>query len=369
MLVHADQASWNELIAGLPDPHILQTGEWGAVKAQFGWTAHPLVWERSGSTGAAALALERSISLPGFPDLLRMIYVPRGPLLDWGDRDLRQSVLEDLTGFARERGAIFLKIDPEVPIGTGIPDSPDATAHPIGEAVREELRSGGWMFSGEQVQYRNTIVIDLAPDEDDLLMAMKQKTRYNVRLAGRRGVVVEAVGRESLGELYRMYAETALRDGFAIREEGYYRALWAAFLDGGMLEPLIARVEEDAVAGLLLYKFANRSWYLHGMSLDRHREKMPGYRLQWEAILRSKAAGCAQYDLWGAPDRFREEDPMWGVYRFKEGFGGTIVRHIGAWDLPLRPVLYGLYTRALPRIMAVMRRVGRLRTRQVSLLD
>ena len=132
----------------------------------------------------------------------------------------------------------------------------------------------------------------------------------------------------------------------------------------GMAEPLIAEVEGQPVAGVIVFRFAGRAWYLYGMSRELHREKMPNYLLQWEAMQRAKAAGCLSYDLWGAPDEFNEADPLWGVYRFKEGLGGQVVRTIGAWDLPVSPLLYRLYTRTLPRLLDVARRGGRTRTRQ-----
>jgi lipid II:glycine glycyltransferase (peptidoglycan interpeptide bridge formation enzyme) len=161
-----------------------------------------------------------------------------------------------------------------------------------------------------------------------------------------------------------MYAETSVRDKFVIRSEAYYREVWERFLQAGMLKPLIAEVEGQAVAGLMLFIFGKQSWYLYGMSREIAREWMPNYLLQWEAIKTSQKAGCATYDLWGAPDEFNEHDPMWGVYRFKLGLGAYEARRIGAWDLPIQPVVYSLYTQILPRIISVMRWRGRRGTRQ-----
>ena len=208
------------------------------------------------------------------------------------------------------------------------------------------------------------MLVDLRPSEDELLACMKPKTRYNIRLAARRGVAVRAGGEADLDGLYRMYAETAVRDGFVIREAGYYREVWGTFLRAGLAEALIAEVSGEPVAAVWVFRFGDRAWYLYGMSRPLHREKMPNHLLQWEAMRRSKQAGCTVYDLWGAPDKFDERDPLWGVYRFKEGFGGRVVRHIGAWDLPVRPLYYRLYTEILPRWLDRMRRRGRARTLQ-----
>ena len=161
-----------------------------------------------------------------------------------------------------------------------------------------------------------------------------------------------------------MYAETSLRDGFVIRDEGYYRQVWERFLHAGMLEPLVAEVAGQVVAGVMIFRFAGRAWYLFGMSREAQREKMPNYLLQWEAMRRARLAGCKVYDLWGAPDVFDETDGMWGVYRFKEGLGGQVLRTPGAWDFTARPLLYDLYTRLLPRLLDVLRRRGQDRTRQ-----
>jgi lipid II:glycine glycyltransferase (peptidoglycan interpeptide bridge formation enzyme) len=140
--------------------------------------------------------------------------------------------------------------------------------------------------------------------------------------------------------------------------------VWSTFLEADILSPLIAEVESEPVAGLMLFTFGDRGWYLYGMSRPVHREKMPTYLLQWEAIRIAKGKGCTVYDLWGAPEVFDESDSLWGVYRFKRGLGGQVLRTIGAWDKPLRPLLYALYTQIWPRIMNMLRRRGRAQTRQ-----
>lgn len=352
--------SWDDLIASFPGPHILQTWEWGLVKSSFGWDMHPYVWQNPHhEVAAAALVLRRTIPVPGFAGRLRVLYLPKGPLLmDWGDESVRHQVLDDLGELAGQERAIFVKIDPDVPLGTGVPDQADFHNNSVGQNVESELKNRGWVYSYDQVQFRNTVILDLTPPEDTILANMKQKTRYNIRLSARKGVAVRSGNLSDLDELYRMYAETSLRDGFVIRDQGYYRTLWSTFFEAGMVEPLIAEVDGEAIAALMLFYFAGRAWYLNGMSRKAHREKMPNYLLQWEAIRKAKAVGCITYDLWGAPDIFDERDPMWGVYRFKSGLGGRVVRHIGAWDLPVNSLLYPLYTRVLPRAMDILRRQG-----------
>lgn len=359
---------WDNQIACLPGAHILQTSKWGQVKSQFGWQPQPVQWQNNdGEIKAAALILSRSVSIPGLSKWLKALYIPKGPLLDWGDQALRRSVLTDLAGLARKQGAIFLKIDPDVCLGTGVPGEDGAKDFELSNAIVNELTNTGWHFSAEQIQFRNTVFLDLRPDLETLLAAMKQKTRYNLRLAERKGVTVRVGGVPDIDLLFRMYSETADRDGFVIRDKRYYHQLWSTFFKPGSVSafPLIAEVDGEPIAAIIVFQFAGGAWYMNGMSRMLHREKMPAYLLQWEAIRRLKAQKVETYDLWGAPDVFDPSDSMWGVYRFKDGFGGQVVRHIGAWDLPLRPFMYRFYTRYLPRALDIMRQRGVERTHRL----
>ena len=363
---------WNELVASLPLAHLLQTWEWSQVKSKYGWQALPFTWQDpSGKPVAAAMVLKRSLPVAGFAKKMCVLYVPKGPCMDWADTDLRQRVLEDLCSFAKRQGAIFIKIDADVVLGAGVPGAPDAVEVEGGQLVRSELEARGWRFSQDQIQFRNTVLIDLAPSEDEMLGRMKQKTRYNIRLAEKKGVKVREGTVDDLPAMYRMYAETSVRDGFLIREEGYYQTVWREFmksspLNGGLqpfTEPLIAEVEGEAVGAVSMFYFAGQAIYLFGMSRESHREKMPNYLLQWEAMRRAKALGCMTYNLWGAPDEFNESDGLWGVFRFKEGLGGVVSRTIGAWDFTPNPILYKTYTEILPRVMDIMRARGKAKTK------
>jgi peptidoglycan pentaglycine glycine transferase (the first glycine) len=381
---------WNSAIASLPGTHILQTWEWGKVKSQYGWQPHYLLWYKIQDSVevfhnkipedqirkqlvAAALVLQRKIMIGGFSHRMGVLYTPKGPLLDWSDLKLRQQVLQDLRLLAQKHGAIFIKIDPDVEVGSGILGMNGTREFSLGIDLISDLKAGGWQFSAEQIQFRNTVLIDLQPGEEDLLASMKQKTRYNINLAIRKGVNIRTGKPMDLEMLFRMYAETSIRDGFVIRNSKYYQEVWNTFLnnqqrasyDSPYAEALIAEVDGTPLAGVIIFRFANKAWYMYGMSSLAHRDKMPNYLLQWEAIKRAKAANCLVYDLWGAPDEFTESDPLWGVYRFKEGLGGIVHRHIGAWDLPLNRILYQLYSKTLPGFLDIMRKHGKASTKQV----
>jgi len=373
---------WNSLISKLPNPHFLQTYEWGQVKAKYGWNPLYAVWTSDGKFSvfkendhwslnpdhcvAAALILKRQILRNGFAAQLSILYSPKGPLLDWSNKSLRDYVLNNLQAFTKKEGAIFLKMDPDVVLGTGVPHGENDFIDIGGQVVMSELKRRGWGYSSDQIQFKNTVLIDLNPSEEELLTHMKQKTRYNIRLAQKKGVVLRVGNQEDFGMLYKMYAETSLRDGFVIRDEGYYQKVWKLFMDSHepACEPLIAEVDNEPVAAIFVFYFVGRAYYVYGMSRNAHREKMPTYLLQWEAMKRAKAKGCKVYDLWGAPDVFDESDSMWGVYRFKEGLGGKVVRTLGAWDFAPNPLWYKLYSEIIPRVLDLMRTRRKAKTKQ-----
>ena len=199
------------------------------------------------------------------------------------------------------------------------------------------------------------MLLDLRPSEEALLASMKQKCRYNLHLAQRKGVEIRQGTAADLDLFYALYAETARRDGFALRPPAYYHDAWGSFLAEGQSHLLLAEVEGQAVAGLLLVTFGPTAWYMYGASSERHRSLMPNNLLQWEAVRRARAAGCTLYDLWGAPENLDESDPMWGVTRFKLGLGGALARGLGAWDYAPWPAAYRLYTAVIPRYMGLLR--------------
>ena len=377
--------SWNQLISKLPNPHFLQTYEWGQVKAKYGWSPLYAIWDEQDNMkvetdvnrlssfvfppSAAALILKRQILRNGFAARLSILYSPKGPLMDWTNEALRARVLNDLQSYAKKQGAIFLKMDPDVVLGTGVPASEDEVVDANGQLVMNELKRRGWEYASDQIQFKNTVLIDLNPTEEEMLARMKQKTRYNIRLAEKKPVSLRVGTEGDLSMLYKMYAETSVRDGFVIRDENYYKIVWELFMSGEQseiphAEPLIAEVDGEPVAAIFVFYFAGRAYYVYGMSRNVHREKMPTYLLQWEAMKRAKAKGCVAYDLGGAPEVCDESDSMWGVYRFKEGLGGQVVRTLGAWDFAPSPLWYKMYSEIIPRVLDVMRSRGKTKTKQ-----
>jgi len=313
-----------DLIHSYPDAHILQTPAWGALKSHHGWSAEHV---QDGNQGA--LLLFRPLPLG-----MKLAYLPKGPL--GGNLP---ALLPALLTACRRQGAFALKIEPDC-------WTPDP--------LEEELTSLGFIRSPHEVQPRRTVVINLNGSEDDILSRMKQKTRYNIRLAGRKGVEVHTW--KDVGAFAEMMRITGERDEFGIHSAAYYQDAYDLFHADGACELFVATFEQQPLAALMVFQRGARAWYMYGASTNAHRNLMPTYLLQWEAIRWAKEKGSVEYDLWGVPDEeeatleanfSNRSDGLWGVYRFKRGFGGDLKRSLGAWDIPLQPVRYRLYRSAL----------------------
>ncbi len=346
--------AWDRALLDLPDPQVLQSWAWGELKGRHGWRPTRFLFHDGGQLVAAASVLERralSLPLPLLP--ASILYMPRGPAVDWNDEARVEQVLAEIEALARRRRAMFVKIDPDVYYPEAAPVF--SPRPPVASRVAALLTRRGWRFSGSQVQFRNTVLLDLRRDEEALLAAMKQKSRYNLRLAQRRGVEIRQGMACDLQLFYDLYAETARRDGFPIRPPAYYHDAWGSFLAQGDGCLLLAEVQGEPVAGLLFVIFGLTAWYMYGASSERHRSLMPNNLLQWAAIHRAREMGCTVYDLWGAPENLDGSDPMWGVTRFKLGLGGELARGLGAWDYAPWPAAYRLYTEVVPRYISLLR--------------
>lgn len=345
-LVSADEAvAFDGFVARAKRPEVLQSWGWGDLKAMTGWVPHRLFVRDRGNVVGACSLLERRI-----PGIGVLCYVPRGPVLDWDDAEAVARTLEGLRAFARERRAIALKCDPPVP------------AHH--RAVSQLLEHGfqrletGPSFEG--VQPLHVMHLSLAgKGESDLLAGMAPKTRYNIRLASRRGVRVREGTVADLPVFYALLTETARRDGFLVRSLPYFEAMWRTVLARGLGYLLMAEAGGEDLAAAIILQMGNTAWYLYGASSNHQRNRMAPYLVQWEAISRSLRSGCTLYDFRGVSGDLSPNNPLYGLYRFKQGFGAELVEYVGEWDLALRPISYWVMRRGLPRARRWMARARR----------
>ena len=305
---------YNRFVATHPQGHFLQLWEWGLVKRGMGWEELPLILEEDGEIRAAMLILKRALPLPGMKKCI--FYSPRGPVVDVESQELCQVLLAGAARVARDHGAIFLKMDPAV-------DHRQEQFADILSACGLRKNETGLDFEG--VQPRFVFRLDISPSETLLLENMHQKWRYNIRLASRKGVVIrQAENKEDLRIFYDILLETAQRDQFLIRGYEYFEWIWDHMVLNGYGQIFVAEYEGQAIAATLAMILGEKAWYLYGASSNEHRNVMPNYLIQWEMIRWAKQQGCTMYDFRGVSGDLDENNPLYGLYRFKKGFGGEL---------------------------------------------
>jgi peptidoglycan pentaglycine glycine transferase (the first glycine) len=346
-----DPTAWQDTLAALDNQQLLQTWTWGDFKSRHGWHPWRLRWHQNGRAVAACQVLQRQERRFGLRTSL--LYTARGPVIDWQNQALWAAVISDLQTFSKEKQAMMLKMDAGLTIATGVPGDPEQPYQPLLTATENcaHLQQHGWRYSTNQIQFPNTVLLDLQKTQDLLLQQFKQKTRYNIRLAAKKGVTVRIGDANDFETCYQLYAETAQRDGFLIRQPAYYQDVWQTLWQAGLCQPFLAEVAGQTVAAIIVTLTGKTATYMYGMSTDGpHRALMPNYLLQWEAICWAQQHGYLCYDFWGAPTHFSETDPLWGVWRFKAGFCGEVVHTLGAWDYPTQKLRYWMYQTVLPII-------------------
>jgi len=345
-----EKERFNAFVSSGPKGHILQSYEWGEVKGGTGWIPLRLIVEEGNQIVAAASILERKVPVIG----KKIFYAPRGPVLDYADKELFDFTLEEIQKVARERGAFVLKIDPDVPSS-----DKDLDAYLKGKGFRSQANQD---FEGIQPRY--VFRMDISPSLEDLFANMHSKTRYNIRLAQRKGVRInEACTKEDLKPFYEILTVTAERDNFLIRSFSYFELLWDCLVENGLAKLFMAEYEGKYIAGTLAFIFGDKAWYLYGASGNEYRNVMPNYLLQWTMIAWAKEQGCTLYDFRGVPGNLTEDNPLYGLYRFKKGFGAEYVEFVGEYDLVYSPFHYSafntmekVYSQGVKKIIRALRK-------------
>lgn len=331
----APAAIWDDFVEHHAGGHLLQTTDWGELKNKFGWTpalaSAPGVSGLTGQNGQTADFGVAQLLLRRFPPPLgRLAYAPRGPVTNWENPAAVSAIQNNMLALARARRAFALVIEPE------LLDTP---------ANAQLLRGLGCQPLDWTIQPRRTIWVDLRGEEEQILARMKSKTRYNINLARRKGVTVRVAAADEVTAFYDIMQATSDRNEFGIHPLAYYREFLRLFDKTSAL--LLAEYQNQPLAGLIVAQCSGRATYLYGASGNAHRDLMPAYLLQWHAMQWARARACHTYDLWGVPDENEDvlerdfdkrNDGLWGVYRFKRGFGGQVVRHTGAWVKVISPI-------------------------------
>lgn len=316
-----DQAAWDAFVASHPYGHPLQLWGWGEAKRLNGWRPMRLALV----DGERWVGAVQVLLLPVPRTSWVLAYAPRGPVAEPGSRATAE-LLSEAADWVKAHKGLYLRVDP-------------AWRTP-------ELNLAGWTRTAHQIQMRETYVIDLRQSEDDILNAIDRKKRYLIRRGERDGVTVRRLERGDLGDMMKLYEETARRAGFGIHARHYYEDLSGRMGDASYL--MVAEYDGKMVAFLWLLAAGETAIELYAGSNDIGRNLNVNYLLKWEAIRRVKADGYKIYDLNG---RVSE-----GVSGFKAHFAPESVDYVGTWDRPLRPALYAVWEGFWP----VIKRVGRM---------
>jgi lipid II:glycine glycyltransferase (peptidoglycan interpeptide bridge formation enzyme) len=315
---------WNHFLESHPNAHLLQMGEWGELKKDFGWEPVRIIQDEVG-----AQILFRRLPLG-----LTIGYMPK-PAFSGGHLVVSEQFWKEVDSVCKQNRAIFLKIERDIWVDEFQPSNLPA-----------------FKLSNHNIQPPHTIVISIKDNEETILSRMKPKCRYNIRLAEKKGITVRVW--DDIPAFHEMMIVTGGRDNFGVHSKEYYQCAYELFHPKGACELLVAEYEDKPLASLMVFANGKRAWYVYGASNDHERNRMPTYLLQWQAIRWAKMQGCEEYDLWGVPDENEEtleanfesrHDGLWGVYRFKRGFGGQLKRSAQALDRVYNPLLYWLYTK------------------------
>ena len=343
--VQSEAARWDGFVASTSTGSFLQTWAWGDMHRELGELYWRLIIEHNGKIIAVALVLRRGIKL-GYS----WLYVPRGPVFASGlsqeDQDHVWELFEEkLTSLAKESGAFFVRIDPLWDASINEYSIPDT-----------------WRKASREVQPMHTLMLPLGPSKDMLQAKLHSKTRYNIKVAERKGVTISYSKDSKDVELFLQASrEVSARTGFSYHPDEYYRVMIDVLGQKDMAELAIARVEGEVLAVHIMLYANTVATYAHGASIPSKRSYMAPTLLYWDTIIRAKEKGMEQYDFFGiAPQEADPSHPWAGITRMKAGFSGHRVAYIGAYDFVCNEGLYagfGLMRDAVSRVKSSIRSI------------
>jgi len=316
-----NKRKWDIYLESKPDAHILQTSAWGLFKQNHKWYPKYLLADNAGA----------QILFRRLPIGLSFGYIPKGPVgTKW------KKIIHEAVSLCQQENAFILYIEP------------DEWENGNGSYF---LKTQGFNPSSISIQPRRTMVLSLIGLEEEWLKRMKQKTRYNIRLASKKNIIIKQSNDiELFNKLIRV---TSSRDKFGVHAAQYYKNVFNLFSKNQDCVLLIAEYNKIPLAGIMVFARGKRAWYFYGASNNLERNRMPTYLLQWEAMRWAASRGCTEYDLWGIPDEEQDllerdfmsrSDELWGVYRFKRGFGGEIKRTAGVYQKVINKPIYTAYS-------------------------
>ena len=317
----ATRADWERFLKKHPEAHILQTALWGDLKSKYGWKRKYIIHSESGA----------QVLLRKLPLGLTVAYIPKGPIGNYSE-----TLLSEIVTLGVQEKAFVIYIEPDLWDKESTPDVYGAL---------------GFSLEDFTIQPRQTICLSLKGDEELWRKRMKQVTRYNIGKAVKKEVIVEQS--DDVDAFCELMKITGSRNVFGIHSPDYYHNAYNLFSKSGNCILYLAKYDGEVLAGIMPFMYGNRAWYFYGASNNKERNRMPTYLLQWETMRWAASHGCETYDLWGIPDEKMEtleaefknrSGGLWGVYRFKRGFGGEIRRSMGVYQKVLSKPVFAAYS-------------------------
>ena len=324
-----DKQEYKKFLEGHERCNFQQSLEWGKVKSN--WINEVVLSEdENGKINGAVSVLIRKIPVFG-----NIMYSSRGPTCDINDIEVMKQLTDGIKELAKKYNAFVYKAEPDI-------ESSDEEFKKIVTNLGYNIKDDAKNFR-EEIQPRYVFRLNIKDKtEDEIFSGFHSKTRYNVRLATKKGVVVKEGTKEDLKIFHKIMIETGARDGFIIRPLSYFEKMYDELAPEHM-KLLLAYYEDKPISGVIPIMYGNKTWYLYGASSNEHRNLMPNYLLQWEMIKMAIARKDDIYDFRGVSGVVDENHPQYGLYRFKKGFGATFTEFVGEVYIPFKPLTYSIY--------------------------
>lgn len=317
-----DRKEWNQFVAQSKLGSFLQSWEWGEFQESLGRKIFRLKIINKEKLVGVALIVKHDL-----PYKKSYLYSPRGPVFGSRNWSLKigQDLLTKVSDIAQKENAIFFRIEPK-------------------EILKSDTKIPRNFKTTDQVQPKMTQILNLQDSEDDLLKNMHHKTRYNIRLANRKGVIItSSTNPNDADKFWQILLQTTKRDKFKAFSKEYYREFIKYLSKSSLAKIYIANFKNEPIAAIIMTFFGSDANYIHGASSNKYRNVMAPHLLQWQAIKDAKKMNYKWYDMWGVSPKDQPKHKWAGISRFKKGFGGKQIEYLGSLDYVYKPAWYASY--------------------------
>jgi len=338
-----DKKKLNEFLQAHEKSHFMQSFEWTKVKDNW---KHEFVvaYDKKNKIIGAMMVLIRRMPL-GYS----LMYAPRGPVCDIHDKELMKTLFEKVKELAKKYKAYTFKIDTDV-LKT------DEEFIKMMESFGFKMPKQNKNFEGIQPRFVFRINNIKGKSEEEVINSFESKTRYNIRLATKKGVTVKIAEKKDLKNFHKIMLETGVRDNFVIRSLEYFEKMYDEMAPNH-LRLYMAYLDNQPIAGTIAILYGDKCWYLYGASSNAHRNVMPNYLLQWSMIQWALENNCNVYDFRGVSGNLEPSNPLYGLYRFKKGFNGDFTEFVGEMDLVFKPLIRFAFDKVEPIYKSLRRKL------------